>query len=153
MNTRRTMSRTPTGSKQKPKPRGRRVKREVSLEGLKQLALIWFYVSDLRASVRYYRERVGFKLLFLDEKAGWATFSTGAEGVELGLMLWGLGGRVPRGGGACPMFEVVEIETSRRALEARGVEFDGEIIGEEGVRRHTTFHDPDGNPIQLTQSW
>jgi len=47
----------------------------------------------------------------------------------------------------------VEIETSRRALEARGVEFDGEIIGEEGVRRHTTFHDPDGNPIQLTQSW
>jgi CreA protein len=135
------------------RPRGRRARREVQLEGLKQLAMIWFYVADLKASVEFYRDRVGLKLSFLDEQAGWAFFATGAEGVDLGLCVWSHGGRVPRGGGACPLFEVVDLSTARTALEERGVVFDGEIVGNEGERRHTTFHDPDGNPLQLTQNW
>ena len=135
------------------RPRGRRSRRETDMEGLKQLSMLWFYVKDLRQAVRYYRDQVGFRMLYLDEDSGWATFATGAEGVDLALTEWNLGGEVPRGGGACPVFEVVDLAGTRAKLEARGVVFDGEIVGEEGVRRHTTFHDPDGNPIQLTQVW
>lgn len=141
------------GAAKPGKPRGRRARKEVELEGLKQLAMIWFYVSDLKASVEFYRDQVGLKLSYLDADSGWAFFATGAEGVDLGLCVWRLGGTVPRGGGACPLFEVIDIGDARKALEGRGVVFDGEIVGAEGERRHTTFHDPDGNPLQLTQNW
>lgn len=131
----------------------RRGKREVELEGLKQLALVWVYVSDLRASVSFYRDQVGLKLGYLDEAAGWAFLGTGAEGVEFALQVWPFGGPVPRGGGACPVFEVVGLSAAVEALTARGVEFEGETVGGEGARRHATFHDPDGNPVMLTQNW
>lgn len=133
--------------------RTRRGKREVELEGLKQLALVWLWVKDLRASVGFYKEQVGLKLSYLDEAAGWAFFATGAEGLDFGLQVWPFGGAVPRGGGACPVFEVVNLSEARQALEARGVVFEGESAGQEGQRRHATFHDPDGNPVMLTQNW
>ena len=133
--------------------RGRRGRREVELEGLKQLALVWLWVADLRAAVAFYRDQVGLKLGYLDEESGWAFFATGAEGVDFGLKVWPFGGPVPRGGGSCPVFEVVDLGAARAALEARGVAFEGEAAGEEGVRRLTTFHDPDGNPLMLTQVW
>jgi len=135
------------------RPRPRRSRKDVELEGFKQLAMLWLWVADLRASVAFYRDQVGLKLTYFDEKSGWAFFSTGAEGVDLGLQVWIFGGPVPRGGGACPVLEVVNLAAAREALEARGVAFEGETAGEEGVRRHATFHDPDGNPIMLTQVW
>ncbi len=135
------------------KPRMRRGKKIVELEGFKQVCLLWFYVSDLKASAEFYREKVGLSLQYLDDESGWAFFSLGAEGVDLGLCRWPHGGAVPRGGGACPVLEVVDITTARKALEERGVAFDGETVGVEGQRRHCTFHDPDGNPVQLTQNW
>lgn len=135
------------------KPRGRRGRKVIELEGLKQLCMFWFYVSDLKASIEFYKDQVGLKLHYMDDEAGWAFFATGAEGVELGLTRWLPGEAVPRGGGACPAFEVIDILSAREALESRGVVFEGEIVGQEGLRRHCTFHDPDGNPIQLTQIW
>jgi catechol 2,3-dioxygenase-like lactoylglutathione lyase family enzyme len=147
---------TPTNirtDKTPPRPRGRRTKRELKQTGFKQIAMIWFYVSSLDESVKFYRSKFGLRLLFLDEDTGWAIFETGAEGVDLGLCIWPHGGTVPRGGGGCPMFDVVDLTAFRINLEERGVVFDGEIVGREGERRHTTFHDPDGNPIQLTQNW
>jgi predicted enzyme related to lactoylglutathione lyase len=124
-----------------------------TLEGLKQLTLLWFDVSDLHKSVHFYREMVRLKLLFLDEEAGWASFDTGAVGVELGLTVRPLGGTPGRGGGGCPVFEVEDIQQTREALESRGVKFDGGIVGEAGTRRHCTFHDPDGNALQISQVW
>ena len=133
--------------------RGRRGRRDVELEGLKQMALVWLWVSNLRAAVSFYREQVGLRLGYLDEESGWAFFGTGAEGVDLGLKVWPFGGAVPRGGGACPVFEVTNLGLARAAMEARGVAFEGTVAGEEGVRRLTTFHDLDGNPLMLTQVW
>ena len=124
-----------------------------TLEGFKQMSMLWFYVKDLRESVQFYQEKVRLKLVFLDEKAGWAGFDTGAPGVDLGLTVWKLGGEVPRGGGACPVLEVDDILQTRSALESRGVRFEGEIVGGLGSRRHCTFHDLDGNPVQITQVW
>jgi catechol 2,3-dioxygenase-like lactoylglutathione lyase family enzyme len=135
------------------KTRTRRGKREVELEGLKQLALVWVWVKDLRAAVAFYKEQVGLKLSYLDEATGWAFFATGVEGLDLGLQVWPFGGAVPRGGGACPVFEVVNLAEARQALESRGVVFEGMAEGGEGQRRHATFHDPDGNPVTLTQNW
>lgn len=131
----------------------RRGRREVELEGLKQLSLVWIWVADLRASVAFYKDQVGLKLSYLDEASGWAFLATGAEGVDFGLQVWPFGGAVPRGGGACPVFEVVSLAAACEALAGRGVEFEAEIQGEEGARRHATFHDPDGNPVMLTQNW
>jgi catechol 2,3-dioxygenase-like lactoylglutathione lyase family enzyme len=124
-----------------------------TLEGFKQLTLFWFDVSDLHRSVQFYRDTVRLKLVFLDEQAGWASFDTGAPGVELGLAVRPLGGTPGRGGGACPVFEVEDILQTREALEARGVVFDGGIVGEAGTRRHCTFRDPDGNALQISQVW
>jgi catechol 2,3-dioxygenase-like lactoylglutathione lyase family enzyme len=135
------------------RPRVRRTRRDVELEGLKQLTMVWLWVADLRSGVTYYRDQVGLKLAFLDEPGGWALFNTGAEGVDLGLKVWPFGGAVPRGGGGCPVFEVVNLAEARAALEARGIEFEDDPVEGGRERRHATFHDPDGNPIMLTQNW
>lgn len=43
---------------------------------------------------------------------------------------------------------VPDVEQARRQLEAKGVEFEGEII-DSGVCHIAPFHDPDGNALQL----
>ena len=45
-------------------------------------------------------------------------------------------------------FHVDDVPAARAALEAKGVEFAGDII-DSGVCHQAIFHDPDGNPLDL----
>lgn len=50
-----------------------------------------------------------------------------------------------------PVFGVENVESSRSALEAEGIEFDGDIITAEGMVKITTFYDPDRNALMLAE--
>lgn len=48
-------------------------------------------------------------------------------------------------------FEVEDIEAEGPALEARGVSFEGDIVGAPGEFRYRGFKDPDGNMLYIIQ--
>ena len=106
-------------------------------------------VSDFDASIPWYREMLGFELIYRLESWGWCELKTGVPGVSLGL---GETDEVKTAGGATLTFNVVDIVAARGYLEERGVRFDGETSEIEGMVKLATFYDPDGNSFMLAQS-
>lgn len=117
----------------------------VNLENTITIALS---VSDRHASAAWYEEKLGFKLLFHADDAGWSELTTFTEGVTLGLGEQG----EPQPGNSVPVFGVQDIATARTALEGAGVKFDGPTETIEGMVSIATFYDPDGNALMLAQN-
>ena len=104
-------------------------------------------VKDRHLSADWYGEKLGFKLIFHIDEAGWSELQTNTDGVTLGL-----GEHTePAPGNMGPVFGVADIDTARKALEAAGVKFDGETDTVEGMVSTATFYDPDGNALMLAQ--
>ncbi len=116
----------------------------VTLETTITLALS---VRDRHASADWYKEKLGFALLYHADEAGWSELQTLTEGVTLGL-----GEQAePQPGNTVPVFGVADIATARGALEGAGVRFDGPTETIEGMVSTATFYDPDGNALMLAQ--
>ena len=107
-------------------------------------------VSDLEASLAWFKEVLGFDETFKVAEAGWAEVATPAEGVSIGLAQ--TDEPVEGDGGSTPVFGVVDIDAARAELEAKGVEFAGETVELPGMVKLATFFDPDGNRYMLAQS-
>jgi catechol 2,3-dioxygenase-like lactoylglutathione lyase family enzyme len=105
-------------------------------------------VTDLDASLRWYQETLGFKLLYRSEELGWAELASSVARVNVGLSQVE---SVTKGGGATLTFGVHDVDKARRELEARKVRFDGATTTYEGFARLATFFDPDDNALMLYQ--
>ena len=105
-------------------------------------------VSDLDASITWFRDTLGFEEIFKVPEAGWAEVSTSAAGVTIGLNA----GEEPQGGGTTPVFGVVDIDVARAEIEGKGVRFEGDTVELPGMVKLATFFDPDGNRFMLAQS-
>jgi predicted enzyme related to lactoylglutathione lyase len=95
------------------------------------------------AAVEFYRDVVG---LALEVRHGneWAEFEAG----PIRLALHGTGEPARSG---TVVFAVDDLDAERQRLERAGARFE-EYVGEvEGRLRFATFHDPDGNPLQLLE--
>lgn len=102
--------------------------------------------ADLQASLAWYRDVLGFELLYVVDDLAWAELRSPVARVNLGL------GQVERPqtrGGATLTWGTRDIEAARRRLEALGVRFDGETQEIPGMVRLATFFDPDGNRHML----
>ncbi|WP_375572436.1 VOC family protein [Ahrensia marina] len=116
----------------------------VSLDNTITLAIS---VRDRHASAAWYKDKLGFELLYHMDNAGWSELRTKTEGVTLGL-----GEQAePAPGNSVPVFGVADIAVARGALEADGVRFDGETETIEGMVSTATFYDLDGNALMLAQ--
>jgi predicted enzyme related to lactoylglutathione lyase len=105
-------------------------------------------VRDLNRGIAFYRDILGFKLLYQMDEMGWCELETEVPGVNVGLsQVEEAGGK----GGATLTFGVSDIERARRQLEAKGVGFDGPTNVIEGMVKLATFYDPDGNALMLYQ--
>lgn len=105
-------------------------------------------VSDLDRSIAWYRDTLGFELLYRLEDEAWCELGTGVERVSLGLsQVEEAGGK----GGATLTFGVKDIEAAKAELESRGVRRDGPIRDIPGLVRLLTFYDPDDNALMLYQ--
>ena len=105
-------------------------------------------VSDLDRSLAWYRDTLGFDLLYRLEDMAWCELKTGVERVNLGLsQVEEAGGK----GGATLTFGVEDIEAAKAELDSRGIRQDGPIRDIPGLVRLLTFYDPDDNALMLYQ--
>ncbi|HEX8624873.1 MAG TPA: VOC family protein [Allosphingosinicella sp.] len=103
-------------------------------------------VSDLDRSIAWYRDTLGFDLLYRMEDEAWCELKTGVERVNLGLsQVEQAGGK----GGATLTFGVADIEAAKSDLDSDGVRQDGPIRDIPGLVRLLTFYDPDDNALML----
>ena len=105
-------------------------------------------VSDIDRSIAWYRDVLGFELIYKLDDWGWAELRSPITGVNVGI---GQTEDLEPRGGATLTFGVADIEAARGSLEAHGVRFDGETTEVPGMVRLATFYDPDGNTFMLAQ--
>src|SRR5438132_3213266 len=102
-------------------------------------------VRDLDAAIDWYREMLGFEVIYKLGDMGWCELTTSMNGVSIGV-----GEREePKTEGTTPVFGVKDIDAARSYLESNGVRFDGETQVIPDMVKLATFYDPDGNPWML----
>ncbi len=105
-------------------------------------------VSDLQKSQAWYRDLLGFELVYELLDMGWCELRTEIKGVNVGLSQV----ESPQtGAGPVPTFGVRDIDAARAALEAKDVRFDGETRVIPEMVKLAGFFDPDGNVLMLYQ--
>jgi catechol 2,3-dioxygenase-like lactoylglutathione lyase family enzyme len=103
-------------------------------------------VTDLDRSIAWYRDVLGFELLYRLEDNAWCELKTGVERVNIGLsQVEEAGGK----GGATLTFGVEDIEAAKAELDSRNVRQDGLVRDIPGLVRLLTFYDPDDNALML----
>jgi predicted enzyme related to lactoylglutathione lyase len=106
-------------------------------------------VSDYDRSLAWYRDMLGWTVVFELPEWGWGQLQSPVEGLLIGI------GQseepVKEGGGATLTFAVEDIDAARAHLEDAGVRFDGATRQVEDMVRLATFYDPDGNTLMLSQ--
>ena len=105
-------------------------------------------VKDLGASIGWYQDVLGFKLLYRLEDMGWCELATGVDQVSIGLSQV----EAPKtAGGATLTFGVDDIDRARQLVESKNARFDGETREIPGMVKLATFFDPDGNTLMFYQ--
>jgi len=105
-------------------------------------------VKDLDRAIAWYRDVLGFTLLYKVEEMAWCELASEIKGVNVGLSQVE---KVSPEGGATLTWGVKDIAAARKNLEGRKVRFDGETMTVEGMVKLATFFDPDGNKMMLFQ--
>ena len=101
-------------------------------------------VQDMERAKRFYSETLGIHSPSLD--AGFPEFETGNVSLYL-VDPTAIGGEF-KPHTAHIALRVPDVAAARAELEARGVEFEGEIR-DTGVCHMAFFHDPEGNALML----
>lgn len=104
--------------------------------------------ADLESALAWYRQVLGFELMYQVDELAWAELRSPVAGVTVGL------GQVENPqtrGGATLTWGTHDIEAARDTLEKEGVRFDGPNQDIPGMVRLATFFDPDGNKHMLYQ--
>jgi catechol 2,3-dioxygenase-like lactoylglutathione lyase family enzyme len=105
---------------------------------------IYYWTRDMDRALAFYTDVVGLPLVRRDGDE-WAEL----DGGPVRLALHGADADRPTSGTV--VLRVDDLDRTRWTLEQRGVAFD-EYVGEvEGYARFATFHDPDGNPVQIIE--
>ncbi|MCB1693423.1 MAG: VOC family protein [Pseudomonadales bacterium] len=118
--------------------------------GYRQETTCAINVSDFARAAKWYEEVLGFQKLYDVPEMGWGEWKTNVPGMTVGLSQVEMT-TTPAGGGATLTFGVIDIASSRRLLESKGVRFDGETQEIPGLVRLATFFDPDGNAFMLAE--
>ena len=104
-------------------------------------------VSDLDASIRWYRDILNFDLQYRIDDIGWCELVSPVDRVGVGLSVV----EKPNPGGATPTFGVKDIHAAKRALEQHSVRIDGDVMTIDGLVHLLTFYDPDDNALMFFQ--
>jgi len=107
-----------------------------------------FAVKSLDKSIAWYRDVLGFDLLYRRDDIAWCELSTGVDKVNVGLSERQEAGGT---GGSTLTFGVTDLEAAKAALDGHGVRQDGDIMEIDGLVRLLTFYDPDGNALMFYQ--
>jgi lactoylglutathione lyase len=119
----------------------------------KKIDYLMAMVSNMEASVKFYRDALGLKLRF--ESPEWSEFDTGATTLALHKAVRP-GGKASQGSAPGTLqigFNVEDIESAAVMLKERGVRFIQEptLQPREGIKLAILI-DPDGMAISVAQS-
>jgi catechol 2,3-dioxygenase-like lactoylglutathione lyase family enzyme len=103
-------------------------------------------VTDLERSIDWYRDRLGFELLYRRDDIGWCELKSGVASVAVGLSERREAGGP---GGATLTFGVTDLDAAKADLDVAGVRQDGDIVEIPGLVRLLTFFDPDDNALMF----
>lgn len=107
-------------------------------------------VADLSAAKQWYREKLGLRELFRDQKENLAVFSVGGD---TSITLWQIKPEqtlTPAAKAGCfPILMSDDVRKAHRALSERGVRVDPVTSG--GSVLWFAFYDPDGNRIEVCE--
>ncbi len=102
-------------------------------------------VSDMDRSVAWYRDTLG---LPQTSEGGFPEFELGDNTFLYLIDPKSLGGEFNAAHGSPIALRVADVADTRKEMEARGIEFAGEIY-DTGVCHMAPFDDPDGNRFML----
>ena len=104
-------------------------------------------VSNFDSAVEWYREALGFEVVYRLDEYGWGEVQTPLQGITIGL------GQTEelKHGGTVPTFTVKDIDAARAHLESVGARFDGDTYQIQDMVKLATFYDPDGNAWMLAE--
>ena len=105
-------------------------------------------VTDLDRSIPWYRDVLGFELLYRLDDLAWCELKTGVERVNVGLSEVEKAGGA---GGSTLTFGVEDIDAAKAELDGRAIRQDGPIREIAGMVRLLTFYDPDDNALMFYQ--
>ena len=107
---------------------------------------VYYWTSDMDRAVAFYAEVLGLRLV-RREGSRWAELDVAGRRLALH---GAVDGHAVTPGGAAAVFEVEDLDRATALLERRGVTFDhqGDV---QGYARFASFHDPDGNALQLIE--
>jgi len=109
-------------------------------------------VKDLDKAVAWYRDALGFDLVFKMPEIGFAEVQSPVANVSVGLGTNRPGTSPGATGGATLVWGTKDIDATRKALEARGVKFLGATETIPDVVKLAGFTDLDGNEMMLYQA-
>ncbi|CAG9621282.1 VOC family protein [Sutcliffiella rhizosphaerae] len=109
---------------------------------------VWYNVSNVKRTKKFYTEQLGFALDFYDEEAGMASVHTNTKDCYIGFSE--AEQIVPTT--SATVFEVEDIKVAVEALKEKGITFSGEITTIPGLVKLITFKDPDGHDLELSQT-
>jgi catechol 2,3-dioxygenase-like lactoylglutathione lyase family enzyme len=112
---------------------------------VKEFDHVYYWVSDMDRAVAFYRDVLGLTLVRQDG-SNWALLDSGGRR----FALHGAKERPMQPGGATAVFSVDDLDHAKAQLTERGVRFvhDGDVAG---YARFASFHDPDGNAVQIIE--
>lgn len=103
---------------------------------------VFYYVTDMEASIAFYRNTLGLPLVSEDFVARFDV-----DGVLVELVPVPPGSVVPGNGNARLCFSVSDVDETVEQLRARGIQTSDIKVKKNG--RLAFFHDPDGNELCL----
>ena len=105
-----------------------------------------FGVTDLERSIGWYRDVLGFELLYTADDIAWCELRTPVARVNVGLSERREAGGA---GGSTLTFGVTDLEAAKAELDRHGARQDGDIVEIPGLVRLLTFFDPDDNALMF----
>lgn len=110
---------------------------------------VWVYVSNMNASIDFYRNKLGFTFKFIEDAGDWAEFDFGKTSFALLKRPESKGEVIPQK--TRIMFEVDNIEKYKELLLKANVKLIGDILNE-AYGKLLTIEDPDGHWLEIFQN-
>lgn len=106
--------------------------------------------SDMAKSIAWYKEMLGFEVIYRLDDMGWCEITSPVANVTVGLSEVEMPN--PGAGGVTLTFGVKDIDKARADLEGKGVRFDGPTQTIPEMVKLATFFDRDGNKLMFSQT-
>lgn len=115
-----------------------------------QIGLVTVVVKDLNKSLKFYRDKLGLRVIFYNRTHKWLTFACGSTTLSL-TVPWSAASRKLVGARTGVSFYTDDIEKTYKALKKKRVRFRFAPRREDWGGWLAAFQDPDGNRYFLLQ--